>query len=236
MAFDPLSDSTRKYRHGVITVASALIAVQIFQVKITEIPIGGIKIELKDQLIPVALTLSLMYLTISFGVCLVDDNINFGKAPFVDEIIKESSEVVKSGRELLEKYIFDLLKRYIGKEDAQDIANELSGWMFAIDPNPEKRIAEQAISLLERHKNNMVLGQSTFDELIENVIRSFRAARRDFRPNTSSGSALRAYYYFRIFRIYLLEAAFPIFLAAAAFVVRMSSYVTEVLQRLLMAI
>ncbi len=55
MAFDPLSDSTRKYRHGVITVASALIAVQIFQVKITEIPIGGIKIELKDRLIPVAL-------------------------------------------------------------------------------------------------------------------------------------------------------------------------------------
>ena len=82
----------------------------------------------------------------------------------------------------------------------------------------------------------MVLGQSTFDELIENVIRSFRAARRDFRPNTSSESALRGYYYFMIFRIYLLEAAFPIFLAAAALVVRMSSYVTEVLQRLLMAI
>lgn len=37
----PLSDSTRKYRSTVIGVASALIAVQTFHVRITEIPVAG---------------------------------------------------------------------------------------------------------------------------------------------------------------------------------------------------
>jgi len=212
-----------------------LIAVQTFHVRITEIPVAGIRIELADQLIPVALTLSLFYLTISFVICLVDDIINFSGATFVEERVKQSREGYKKGEETFEKYIFHLLQRHLQKEPAELIAKELGPFLFVTNPNAEDFIAARANDLLQPHKSTLVLAETTFNEIIENVRRNFRAARRDAELNIPTGSPLRAYYYFRLFRVYLLEAAFPILVALIALLARMSTDVTGVLQHMLVS-
>lgn len=236
MAFDPLSDSTRKYRTSLVAVASSLLAVQIFRVRITELPVAGIKIELIDQLIPVALTLSLIYFVISFGVCLADDILNFQGSIFIDERVKKSVENIKSGEQLFAKYLSDILQRYLQKDDAKAIADELGGYMFVVSPDPEQRIAERGAELLKPHRKGKILADTTHTELIENIKRSYRAARRDHPLVSSIGKtdwSLRSYYYFRLFRIYVLEAAFPFVLAAFAFAARISGDFNGALQRLL---
>ncbi len=235
MAFDPLSDSTRKYRRATLGVASALIAVQTFHVRITEIPVAGIKIELADQLIPVALTLSLVYLTISFVICMVDDIINFSGATFLEEHARQSREGFTKRHETLVKYLVYLLQQYLPKGDADSIAEELSSILFVINPDAEGIFATRAADLLRPHMASLVLANTTVDEIIKNVLRAFRSARRDVELKMMTKSPFRAYYYFRLFRIYLLEAAFPILLALVALLARISTEITGALQYLLIS-
>jgi len=237
MAFDPLSDSTRKYRRATISVAAALIAVQTFHVRITELPVAGIKIELVDQLIPVALFLSVIYLTIAFAVCLTDDVINFGGATFIDERVRESEENVRSGKELFAKYLFDLFKRYIPKDDADYIAKEIAPLLYGLGSDIEDAIAELADDRLKQFKASLPMSETTYGELIENVRRSYRAARKDAPQSFPAvRPGLRAYYYFRVFRVYVLEAAFPLVLATIALAARASHRATELLQYLLSSV
>jgi len=55
LAADPLSDTTRKYRRATIGIASALVAVQVFGVRIEDIPAAGLSIKFEENLIPVVL-------------------------------------------------------------------------------------------------------------------------------------------------------------------------------------
>jgi hypothetical protein len=202
-------------------------------VRITELPIAGIKIELVDRLIPVALFLSAIYLTAAFAVCLTDNVINFGGATFIDERVRESEENMRSGKELFAKYLFDLFKHYIPEDDADYIAKEIAPLLYGLGSDIEDAIAELADDRVKQFKASLPMSEITYGELIENVRRSHRAALRDAPLSFPTVWPVRAYYYFRVFRVYVLEAAFPLVLAAIALAAGASNRATELFQHLL---
>lgn len=227
MAFDPLSDSTRKYRRATIGVASALIIVQTFHVRIEEIPTVGLKIRLAEDLIPVVLTLSLVYFVISFVIHLADDMINYTGGSFVDQYVKESREVIDRASMTFENGLVSMLKRYVDIRDAESIAKELQRFLLVVGADHEQFMAERARHELNPYLDKNVIANEQFEEIARNILAHYRTSRRDAELNMKRSSPLRTYRYFRMVRVYALETAFPLVLSCLAFSARLIPHVTE---------
>ncbi len=219
MAFDPLSDSTRKYRAAAIGVAAALIAVQAFHISIEKLPVAGIEIKLADKLLPVALTVSLIYVTISFAIYLIDDLVNMSSALFLEEKAKALANQSQQFKDELRQLVI-FLTQGLEAEEATKISEKIQPLL--LDPNPDF-----THKFSTRRRLNSDQDQSSI-HAIEHINEFLFAADTLMKP-----SSLKRYRRFRAFRLCVLEAALPLILAAIALSAVISAAVSGWLQHIL---
>src|SRR5262249_42932024 len=158
----------------------------------------GIKIELAEQLLPVALTLSLIYLLISFLIYLTDDLINYTAGSFIQEHIKMSSS--EQSQAVFENSLVGLLKRNLDIRDAESIAKELRRFLFVIGPDHEDFMSKRVANELKIYADKQIIANDVLDEIKQNVLADYRAIRREAEDRIKASSPLKVYRYFRIFR------------------------------------
>ena len=91
---DLLSPASKRFRKSLLSVSAALLAVELFDITIENIPVSGLRLTLQEQFIPMVLFAVAVYLLISLGLNVYNDIINRGLSHFEQKHVEMKDEAI----------------------------------------------------------------------------------------------------------------------------------------------
>jgi hypothetical protein len=212
MAFDPLSESTRKARRSLLGMASATIVTHTFNVQVEDIPLVGIKIDFGPEVLAFVFGVGLIYFSVTFIVYYLDDFFNMGLSPFEEEQVRRQGAWLDDTRTNLRNFLNNMLARTHAPESIAHLTdriwNETRSLAFSTTKDDELKSGIEYIVfniLGEINKSDL----ATMVIIIQNGLRSYEMMKRQRGFYPSFGSL----------RLYILDFFLPILIAALAFLV-----------------